>query len=752
MNSVQIGSGQSPEPRTQDPVHPRDRIEAGAFGRLGRLVVRRRRMVLVTFTAGLIAAGVFGSQVFSALQAAGYNDPSAESTRAATALVERFDAEGPALALAVEGRAGIDDPATATAAKALVGRLADEPGVTAAVSYWTSGKPAALKGEDGRTGQVLLYAADAGEAELMDLGHTVATEYGGAQDGLQVYVGGFAAVNDAITTNVTEDLGRAESIAIPLTVVLLIVVFGGLVAAGLPFLVAAGSILGAFAAVWAVTLFTDVSIFALNLITGLGLGLGIDYALLVVNRFREERKAGRSTEDAVVRTVATAGRTVAVSGATVAVVLGALLFFPQYFLRSFGYAGIAVTLLAVVTTITALPAVLAMLGHRVDRFRVRRGDLAPRDEGMWSRIARFVMRRPLPVLIGSVGLLAVLAAPALSVTFSQVDARALPADDPAARASAVLADRFAGQEATPIEVVLPGAAGDAAGVREYAGRLSGLPGVSRVTTPSDILARGATVAPNPQQDGYTAGSDVRVTVVADIGPFTPAGQDLVRAIRDVPAPVADRMVGGASADYTDSQDAIAERGRWALLWVATATLVVLFLYTGSVLLPLKAVALNVLSLGATLGVLVWIFQEGNLQSVVGDFTVTNTIDTSMAVLIAVTAFALSMDYEVFLLSRIKEEHDAGRDTEEAVAFGLQRSGRIITAAALLLAVVFASFVSSGVTNIKQLGVGVAFAIVLDATLVRGLLVPAFMRLAGRWNWWAPRPLAALHRRIGLSEG
>lgn len=750
MNSVQITERPS---GAASPGVPAAELR-GPFAALGRFVVRRRRLTVVAFLLGLLLAGGLGSQMFSALQSAGYDDPGSESARALTATQDTFDVQDPAIVLAVASSspsAGVDDPATTAAATALVGRLGTVEGVSGTVSYWTSGKPAGLKGTDGRTGQVLLYAQGLDEAEQMTLAKDVVDRFGGTRDGLDVQVGGFATVSDSITRNVTEDLARAESIAVPITVVLLLVVFGGLVAAGLPFIVAVGSIIGSFAVVWAVTTVTDVSVFALNLITGLGLGLGIDYALLVVNRFREELKAGHTPEDSVVRTVATAGRTVAVSGVTVAVVLASLLFFPQYFLKSFGYAGIAATLLAVVAAITALPAALAMLGTRVDRWKVRRGDLAPKDEGAWSAIARFVMRRPWPVLVGTVVVLGALAAPALHASFSQVDHRVLPADDPAAVASQALADRFPGQEGTPIDVVLPGAGADAGGVRDYAVALSRLDGVVRVTTPAEIVADGAVVAPNPQPQGFTAGSDVRLSVVSDIQPRTRAGQDQIAAVRAVPAPVEDRLVGGAAAQYTDSQGAIAERGVWALVWVGLATLVVLFLYTGSVLLPLKAVALNVLSLSATLGVLVWIFQDGRLQWLVGDFTVTDSVDTSMAVLIAVTAFALSMDYEVFLLSRIKEEHDAGRPTTEAVAFGLQRSGRIITAAAVLLAVVFASFVSSGVTSIKQLGFGVAFAILLDATVVRGLLVPAFMRIAGRWNWWAPRPLAAVHRRFGLSD-
>ncbi len=742
-------SRDTPSRTTQNPVPTA--AKPGFWTRLGLLVVRRRKSVLAAFTVALVLAAAFGSQVFGALQTAGYDDPGSESARALAIVEREFGVRDPAVVLAVETTGSVDETATARRATALVDRLDDLPGVTETVSYWTSGKPDFLRGTDGRTAQVLLFSEGAVETEQTELARTVSDEFGGTRDGITVYVGGFAGFSDAITENVTEDLARAEAFAIPITLVLLLLVFGGVVAAGLPFLVASGAIVGSFLTIWLITLTTDVSVFSLNLITGLGLGLGIDYALLIVNRFREELRAGRTPEQAVVRTVETAGRTVAVSGVTVAVVLGALLFFPQYFLRSFGYAGIAVTLLAVLSATIALPALLALLGHRVDKLKVHRGDLAPSDDGGWARVARVVMRRPWPVLAGVGGLLLVLASPALSVTFSQVDSRVLPADDPAAIAAQVLSERFPGQEGTPIQVVLPDA-GAATEVRAYAESLSELPGVVRVTTPDDVVVDGNVAAPNPQPETFVAGDDVRVSVIGDVPPRSVEGQELVGLVRDVPAPSDGPLVGGSAAEYTDSQNAIADSGVGALVWVAVATLVVLFLYTGSLLLPFKALVLNVLSLGATLGALVWVFQEGNLQWLVGDFTVTNTVDTSMAVLVAVTAFALSMDYEVFLLSRIKEEHDAGRGTTDAVAFGLQRSGRIITAAAVILAVVFAAFVSSGVTSIKQLGLGVAFAILLDATVVRGLAVPAFMRLAGRWNWWAPRPLAALHRRIGLSDG
>ena len=535
------------------------------------------------------------------------------------------------------------------------------------------------------------------------------------------------------------------------SVLLLIIVFGSVISALLPFSVAATGIFGSLATLWVIAQRADVSVFAINLITGMGLGLGIDYALLVVNRFREEIARGHTPAEAVERTVATAGRTVVVSGLTVAIVLGSLLLFPLYFLKSFGYAGISVTLFAVIASVTALPALLAVLGHRVDKLKVRRGTLAPKDTGMWSRIARAVMRYPVPVLLLTVIGLGALAAPFTSAEFTQTDARVLPADNPAARATATLAADFPGQEGSPISVILPGAVGETSQIDSYAATISALPDVVRVEGPAGLYQQGAKVADNPQAAAFTHGKDARLSIISDLPPLSSEARGQIDDIRAVDNNFDSVLVGGVGASFTDAQHALFERGKLVLVWVGVATLFVLFLYTGSVVLPLKAVALNVLSLSATMGMLVLIFQEGHLGWLVGDFTVTGGIDTSMAILIAIVTFALSMDYEVFLLSRIKEEHDAGLDSTEAVALGLQRSGRIITAAALMLAVVFAAFVTSGVTSIKQLGVGVAFAIILDATVVRGLLVPALMRLMGRWNWWAPAPLRAFHARFGLSD-
>ena len=489
----------------------------------------------------------------------------------------------------------------------------------------------------------------------------------------------------------------------------------------MPLLVGVSAILGSFLVIYLLTFVTGVSIFALNLITGLGLGLGIDYALLIVNRFREELHAGRSVDESIKRTVNTAGKTVFYSGLTIVITLAALVLFPQMFLKSFGYAGVTVVVMAVLGALVALPALLAILGTRIDKLVVRKSSITPKEDGRWAQTARFVMRRPVAVVMLSLIVLTVLAAPIKNIVFSQVDSRVLPASNSAALASKIISDRFPGQEGNPIEIIVPNGATMGTQINQYTNEIAQVPGIVRIG------------------DSQVSGNDVRVTAIHSMGPRTPAAEVLIKDIRKIRAPEG-TLIGGVAADYADTQIGIAKTMPWALLWIAIGVLILLFVFTGSIILPIKAIILNILSLGATLGVITWIFVDGHLKWLVGDFTVTGSVDTGSIILVAVVAFGLSMDYEVFLLSRIKEEHDAGRSNIESVATGLQRSARIITAAAGLLAIVFASFMLSGVTSIKMLGFGVAFAILLDASLVRALLVPALMRLFGERNWWAPKAM------------
>ena len=534
----------------------------------------------------------------------------------------------------------------------------------------------------------------------------------------------------------------------------MVLVFGALVASGLPAVIGAVAVIGSFLALYLTTQVTSVSIFAINLVTALGIGLGIDYALFIVTRFREELARGREPHDAVVRTVATAGRTVVFSGITVAIALSALLVFPQFFLRSFAYAGIATTALAVLAAVVVLPALLAVLGTRVNRFRVLRGGMQASDHGFWYRLSRFVMARPWPILVGGVALLVALGLPFFRVTFGQTDDRVLPSAAQAAQAGQLLREQFDSRESDPLTVVAPDTRAAAAVVSSYAEQLSRTAGVTRVDASTGSFAAGARVAPaGPASARFTApdGAGTWMSVVVDVEPYSTAGKEVVSDLRAVPSPLGTTYVGGSAAVFADSQDAMGARLPFALGIIAVATFILLFLFTGSVVLPVKALVTNTLSLSATFGAMVWVFQEGHLSQWLGGFTVTGELDTSMPILMFCIAFGLSMDYEVFLLSRIKEEYDRTGDNTAAVALGLQRTGRLVTSAAGLMAIVFIAFATSGVTIIKMLGVGVALAVIVDATVVRGLLVPAFMRIAGDANWWAPGPLRRLHDRIGIRE-
>ena len=417
-------------------------------------------------------------------------------------------------------------------------------------------------------------------------------------------------------------------------------------------------------------------------------------------------------------------------------------------MKSFAYAGVSVVLFAVLASLIALPATLALLGHKVDKYKIRRGDLKPKESGAWSALATGVMKRPLLVIVGTVSILLALASPALNAKFSQVDDRVLPASNPAAIASDQIRERFKSQ--IPIEVLVPISV-PVAEVDKYAKSLAADPNVLSAFT-GDSVIEGNKVTPLPPEQAVAASvSYHRITLYTDVESRNMDAKNLILRLRAIQSPAEHTLIGGQAAIFTDSQAGISDNLPAVLGWLTIATLIILFLFTGSAILPIKAVILNMLSLEATLGVLVWVFQDGNAMWLVGNFTVTGALDTSTLVLVAIVAFGLSMDYELFLLSRIKEEHDNGADTTTSVSAGLQKSGRIITAAAILIAIVFACFITSGVTSIKMLGLGVAFAILLDATVVRGLLVPALMRVAGDWNWWAPKPLRKLHSRFGISE-
>jgi RND superfamily putative drug exporter len=691
------------------------------FESLGHLLVRRKKAALALFIIGIILSGVFGSLIFSRLDAGGYSNPNSDSYKVYEYLRDDLKINDPSVVVVVDaGSRDITSPDVVQEAKSLEAKIAQEEGITKTLSYWSSGGEATLKSKDGRAGYILIYGeADAFSPESQKLGAVFQEKYEGNYGSFTLYPGGVAVVGNAISEKIAADLKIAEIVSIPLTFILLAFVFGALAASAMPLIVGVAAIIGAFFILYLISLFTNVSVYALNLTTGMGLGLGIDYALLMVNRFREEIHHGKNVQDSIVTTMATAGKTVFYSGLTVLVTMVSLTFFPLPFLKSFGYAGVSVVALAVVGALFGLPPILALLGKKIDKGVIRKSSITPKEDGRWAQTARFVMKRPTAVVILSLVILGILTAPIQNIKFAQGDSRMLPASNPAAIATALQADRFAGQTNNPVEIIVFNGVDKTLEISEYSKEIATVSGIVAVQPPQVI------------------GQDVRLVAFHSMLPRTPDAQKLIHDIRDLKAPDG-TLVGGVAADYTDSQDGISQTLPWALGWIALSVFILIFIFTGSIILPIKAVLLNVLSLAATMGVLTWVFIDGHLQWLVGSFTLTGTLDTSIVILIAVVVFGLSMDYELFLLSRIREEHLAGKSNIEAVAVGLQRSARIITAAAVLLAVVFAAFITSGVTSIKSMGFGVALAVILDATIVRALLVPALMRLFGERNWWAPK--------------
>ena len=691
------------------------------FERLGHLLVRRKKEGLALFLIGIILSGVFGSLIFSRLDAGGYSDPKSDSYKVYEYLRDDLKINDPSVVVVVDaGTRDVTSPDVVQEAKSLEAKIASEVGVTKTLSYWSSGGEATLISKDGRAAYILIYGeADAFSPESQELGAVFQDKYEGKYGSFTLYPGGVSVVGNAISEKIASDLKIAEIVSIPLTFILLAFVFGALAASAMPLIVGVAAIIGAFFILYLISLFTNVSVYALNLTTGMGLGLGIDYALLMVNRFREEIHHGKNVQDSILTTMATAGKTVFYSGLTVLVTMVSLTFFPLPFLKSFGYAGVSVVALAVVGALFGLPPILALLGTRIDKGVIRKSSITPKEDGRWAQTARLVMKRPTAVVILSLVILGILTAPVQNIKFAQGDSRMLPASNPAAIATALQADRFAGQTNNPVEIIVFAGADKTLEVDQYVREIANVSGIVAVQPPQVI------------------GQDVRLVAFHSMLPRTPDAQKLIHDIRDLKSP-AGTLVGGVAADYTDSQDGISKTLPWALGWIALSVFVLIFVFTGSIILPIKAVLLNVLSLAATMGVLTWVFIDGHLQWLVGSFTLTGTLDTSIVILIAVVVFGLSMDYELFLLSRIREEHLAGKSNIEAVATGLQRSARIITAAAVLLAVVFAAFITSGVTSIKSMGFGVALAVILDATIVRALLVPALMRLFGERNWWAPK--------------
>ncbi|CRK55312.1 FIG01123256: hypothetical protein [Alloactinosynnema sp. L-07] len=735
--------------------------DRSALSGLGRLLARRRLWVLLVTAVVIGLAIPFGADVESRLSEGGITAPDSESARAEKLLDEEFKSGAPHLVFVVSASDDVDTPAVTERGERMTERLAGEPGVVQAVSYWSLQRAEPLRSADARSALIMVRLGGDEDA-VRKAAKRIVPAYVGEREGLTVRVTGSTQVRVEIESQSAQDLTKAELLAAPLTLIILLLVFGSVVAASLPLVVGALAVIGSFVVLRLLDMLVPVSVFSVNITTALGLGLAIDYSLFIVTRYREELGKGRTVAEAIGATLRTAGRTVIFSALTVALSLSAMLVFPMYHLRSFAYSGIAVVVLAAVGSIVVLPALLALLGRRVDALDVRRlfrrkppatsPDTAGRA-GFWHRLASAVMRRPVPFTLAVAGLLITLGIPFLRVEFGDSDDRVLPPDSPSHVAAQMLRDQFDSQEGSPISVVLPDVDPDtkAAEIGDYATRLSRLPSVTRVDAATGSYVDGGLVAPpGPAAQRLTADAGTVLSVISDTEPYSELGMDLVGTVREVPAP-APTLIGGQAAVLVDAKNTLGDKLPWALAIIAASTMVLLFLFTGSLLIPLKAILLNLLSLTATFGAMVWVFQEGHLRWLLGDFTVTGLIDIDTPVLMFCVAFGLSMDYEVFLLSRIKEEYHRTGDNTAAVAWGLQRTGRLVTAAAVLVAVILLAFATSGLTPLKLLGVGLALAVIMDATLVRGILVPGVMRLAGRANWWAPAPLRRLHQKIGLSD-
>jgi RND superfamily putative drug exporter len=697
------------------------------FSSLASLATRRRRTVLVFSVVVFIAAGALGSGVADRLEPYGADDPNTESVVADERLEDAGYRETGAIVLMedvdVESREGRQQ------VQRYARQIEDEPEVAEVVSFYSTGSRDFVSKDGDSTYLGVRFTTTDDDAE-QDAATRIVDELEGKPG---ITVGGGAVAQEQTNTQVEEDLRTAELYAFPLLFLLSLVFFRSLVAALLPLVVGVLAIVSTFLMLTVASEMTSVSIFALNLVTGLGLGLAIDYSLFMVSRYREEIARTGPGLEAMRRTMATAGRSVFFSALTVAGALAALIVFPQRFLYSMGIGGALVALIAAAIALIVLPAILAALGTRVNalspRFLQRRAERDARQTGagFWYRLSRTVMRFPGRIAAASAALLIALGIPFLGIEFTSVDARVLPESASARQVDEVIRDDFPPFRTTPVELAVAGDSSDARQAAREAGRIEGVGAVN----------------PPVRLDG-----DVSVVeVVSSHGALTDQSQDLVERLRELPGDV---LVTGDTAHFVDLQDSLVDHLPLVLAIIAAVTIVVLFVMTGSVVLPIKQLVMNMLGLSAVFGILVLVFQDGRFEGLL-DYTSQGGLEATQPLLLFAVAFGLSTDYGVFLLSRIKEARDSGASDSEAVAIGLERTGRIVTAAALLFAIAIGAFITSQMIFIKELGFGTAIAVLIDATIIRALLVPSLMEMLGRWNWWAPAPLRRLHARLGISE-
>jgi len=703
------------------------------FDRWAKVINRVPWVVVGVAIVFAALSGVFGGPVSQSLQAGGFQDPSSQSSLALDRLeaATGMRADGGMIALVKTPEGATSNPAMNEVSRVAI-LIGADPDVAQVFTYYQTHDPS-MVAPDGSSTIVVGYWKKISDQEAVNAAARLEDKL---KSDSNVKLGGFAAINHQLNILITGDLARAETLAFPILFLLSLWVFRGVIAALLPPLVGGVVILGAFLVLRGVAGLHPVSIFALNLATGMGLGLAIDYSLFMVSRFREEMANGATPDLAIRTTIRTAGRTVLFSSLTIAAAAGSLTVFKINFLWSMGVAGIIVALMACTAALTILPAVLRLLGPRVNMLAPKRWQQTAATtsgtSGFWYRFSHFVMRRPIPLAALSAGLLVALGLPFAGIKFNSVDQTALPPTSDARVVTETLKRDFGWPTGAVLNVVVEAPTSAATEVQSFADRVLSVPGVAHVGTPQLV------------------GSDTwKFDVQAGGGNFDDATQAVVRDIRSnsSPYPV---LVSGQAAAFVDLQTSLASRLPLAIVLVAGATIVLLFLMTGSLLLPIKAVVMNLLTLSAAFGVLVLIFQDGRFQDLL-QYTSQGALESTQPVLLFAIVFGLSTDYGVFLLTRIKESHDAGVPNKEAVALGLQRTGRIITAAALLFCVAIGAFATSQIIFIKELGIGIAAGVLVDATIVRAFLVPSLMALLGSWNWWAPRPLRWVYRRAGLTE-
>ena len=743
--------------------------------RIARLAIAAPRRIIGLAVLVFIAAAVFGIPVADSLSPGGFQDPNSESARAIQVLTDKFGQSGQQMLILVTAPGGVNSEKARNVGTALVDQLQRSPLVYNATSPWTAppGASADLISTDGKSGLIVVNVKG-GENYAQKNAQTLSDQFIHDRDSVTVRAGGAAMQYAQINKQNQEDLLLMEMIALPLTFLVLVWVFGGLLAAALPMALGALAVVGSMTVLRIVTFTTDVSIFALNLSTALGVALAVDYTLLILSRYRDELAEGSDPDEALIRTMTTAGRTVLFSAVTVALSMSATVAFPMYFLKSFAYSGVATVAFVATASIVVTPAAIVLLGSRLDALNVRklfrRPDPLhkPVEEFFWYRSSKFVMRRWAPIGLAVIALLLLLGLPFFSVKWGFPDDRVLPRSASSHQVGDELRNGFAHDSATAVPVVVTDARGlNPADLDKYAADLSRVPDVSGVSAPGGTFVGGNKVGPPAASSSVTGLADgsAFLTVSSTTPLFSQANDTQLVRLHQVAVPAGRSVeMGGVAMVNRDSDAAVTDRLPLVLGIMAAITFVLLFMLTGSVVLPLKALMCNVLSLTAAFGSLVWIFQDGHLGAL--GTTPSGTLVANMPVLLFCIAFGLSMDYEVFLISRIREywlasgaarpakpsAKEAHAANDESVAHGVARTGRVITAAALVMSMSFAALIAAHVSFMRMFGLGLTLAVIADATLVRMVVVPAFMHVMGRWNWWAPKPLAWLHDRFGFSEG